>query len=275
MALTPLARGRTAEVRTWTPGSVLKLFLPGIAETSVAREAANARAAHAAGAPTPAVLDTTTVEGRPGIVFARADGPTMLEALIRNPGDVPALAKRFAALHATLGACAAPLPSHRERLAARIPAAQLDASTTATALAALDALPDGDALCHGDFHPGNVLMTSDGLVVIDWQDATRGDHVADLARTSLLLRFGEPPDIPPAALPMVDALRTAFHDAWLAEARVQTPFSPERLAAWQLPVAAARLAEPMPPREREATRALVARALAEAEGPRVPSTRRV
>ena len=31
----------------------------------------------------------------------------------------------------------------------------------------LNALPDGDFLCHGDFHPDNVMMTSGDPVLID------------------------------------------------------------------------------------------------------------
>ncbi|WP_308495210.1 hypothetical protein [Micromonospora purpureochromogenes] len=32
----------------------------------------------------------------------------------------------------------------------------------------LDGLPDGDRLCHDDFHPGNVLLAVDWTAVIDW-----------------------------------------------------------------------------------------------------------
>src|SRR3546814_7594415 len=61
------------------------------------------------------------------------------------------------------------------------------------ALPILDALPDGDRLCHGDYHPGNVIETAGGPVVIDWPAVTRGHPDADYARTLLLLRLGEPP----------------------------------------------------------------------------------
>jgi len=41
----------------------------------------------------------------------------------------------------------------------------------------LAALPDGNALCHGDLHPGNVLLTERGPVIIDCSAATRGEAV--------------------------------------------------------------------------------------------------
>lgn len=33
------------------------------------------------------------------------------------------------------------------------------------------ALPEGDHICHGDFHPGNIILKSDGTaVVIDFMN---------------------------------------------------------------------------------------------------------
>ena len=50
-------------------------------------------------------------------------------------------------------------------------------------------MPEGDRLCHGDFHPINVLGEVSRPVVIDWPDACRGDPAADLCRSYLLLRL--------------------------------------------------------------------------------------
>jgi aminoglycoside phosphotransferase (APT) family kinase protein len=54
--------------------------------------------------------------------------------------------------------------------------------------AALARRPHGEAVCHGDLHPGNVIMSPQGPVIIDWIDASRGDPLADVARSVLLLR---------------------------------------------------------------------------------------
>src|SRR4030095_15455198 len=56
----------------------------------------------------------------------------------------------------------------------------------------LDGLPAGDRLCHGDFHPGNLLVCADRVSVIDWPNATRGVPEADYARTMLLLEQADP-----------------------------------------------------------------------------------
>lgn len=48
-------------------------------------------------------------------------------------------------------------------------------------------MPRREHLCHGDFHPGNVILSATDEVVIDWVDASLGDPLADVARTSVLL----------------------------------------------------------------------------------------
>jgi aminoglycoside phosphotransferase (APT) family kinase protein len=48
-------------------------------------------------------------------------------------------------------------------------------------LAWVDRLSPGDGLCHGDVHPGNVIMTSEGPRFIDWIGATRAPAGFDLA----------------------------------------------------------------------------------------------
>ena len=52
-----------------------------------------------------------------------------------------------------------------DRAEARRAWAEAEQRARAAALARLDTLPAGRTICHGDMHPGNVLMTSSGPVV--------------------------------------------------------------------------------------------------------------
>ncbi len=64
------------------------------------------------------------------------------------------------------------LPSLRDLVRRKIDtAAELPVELADFALEKLDGLPDGDRLCHGDLHPGNLLLGRDGPAVIDWTDA--------------------------------------------------------------------------------------------------------
>jgi hypothetical protein len=56
----------------------------------------------------------------------------------------------------------------------------------------LAALPDGDRLCHGDFHPLNLVGPVDAPVIVDWLDASSGPPPADACRSYLLLSLVRP-----------------------------------------------------------------------------------
>ena len=67
--------------------------------------------------------------------------------------------------------------------------ALLTAAGKPALIALAESLPDGDSLCHGDFHPGNVLYAADGEArVIDWSAASRGDAAADVAHSFILMK---------------------------------------------------------------------------------------
>ena len=50
-------------------------------------------------------------------------------------------------------------------------------------LEAIAEMPDGDRLCHGDFHPLNILGDTADPLIIDWPDARRGEPAADVCRS--------------------------------------------------------------------------------------------
>jgi Ser/Thr protein kinase RdoA (MazF antagonist) len=191
----PIAVGRTAEVYPWRDGQVLKLFHADWPAASVALEADNAKAAHQAGLPTPAVGPVLHLNNRLGLIFERVHGTSMLEAASARPWTFYRYDRLLPDLHVRMhGRTLAQLPSLRQRLDDWIRSGTaLPAHIQARALGLLAELPDDRRLCHGDFHPGNVLLTSQGPMIIDWFNATLGNPLADVATTLLLLRAGSPP----------------------------------------------------------------------------------
>jgi aminoglycoside phosphotransferase (APT) family kinase protein len=114
----------------------------------------------------------------------------------------------------------------------------------AFALRVLDGLPDGDRLCHGDFHPGNVLVAADRVSVIDWANAARGVPEADHARTLLLLRWADPlPGTPLVSRGLMAAGRSVFAHGYTRTygGALQRPL--QLVDSWLTAHAAARLAE--------------------------------
>jgi aminoglycoside phosphotransferase (APT) family kinase protein len=112
------------------------------------------------------------------------------------------------------------------------------------ALARLRELPQGDRLLHGDLHPGNVMMQDGEPVILDWSNAARGNPEADLTRTLMMIRLGEPP---PGTSLLLRALAKVGRRLFLgsyrrAYRRVRYP-DEALMRAWELPVAVARLSE--------------------------------
>jgi len=187
----PIATGRTAEIYAWEDGQVLKLFRDWVPAEYAEGERSIAIAVHAAGLASPWAGEIIEVNGRKGLVYERLDGPSMAEFLSRHLWQVTRLAQQFAELHAAMHQIHVhdpQAPSQRERLVNKINATDaLSEKLKATVLKSLAEMPEDDRLCHGDFHPGNILMTTRGPVVIDWIDVTRGHPAADLARSSLIV----------------------------------------------------------------------------------------
>ncbi len=239
----PIAAGRTAEVYPWGEGRILKLFREWCPAHWIDYEVRIARAVCESGAPAPAVFGITEVDGRRGVVYSRVDGQTMSVEMRGRPGLADELAREFAAVHASIHArLGTGLPSLRERLEVKIrDAGPLPLDMRDRALAALVRLPDEERLCHGDFHPENIVMTEDGPVVIDWVDAARGNPLADVARTRLLaLIAGWPIDAEERSW------RARLWSGYIRRYLELRPGSREVVQQWLLPVAAARMEEEVP-----------------------------
>jgi aminoglycoside phosphotransferase (APT) family kinase protein len=138
--------------------------------------------------------------------------------------------------------CPAPagLRSQRERLAAGIEASAAPAAARQAARDRLSRLPVGQALCHGDFHPENVLLGPRGPVVIDWGSASRGDPLGDVACTSRLMRTaGLPPWSPWFAHLLLRCLRPLLHRSYLRRYFGLQGGTRRQVEAWQAPLAVA------------------------------------
>jgi aminoglycoside phosphotransferase (APT) family kinase protein len=244
-----IGRGRTADIFGWQDGQIVKLFHDLMSDTAIDEEIHAGQALAATGLPVPRLYDRITLDGRRGIVYERVEGPSMLAELQRQPWRAVRFARQLADLHAAIHAVRAEtLPTQRDRLRWQIDhAAPLPDPLKAVARAALDRLPPGDRICHGDFHPDNILMTARGPVIIDWMTATRGHPLGDVARTVLLISIGAPIDSTPLwRRLLINRLRQVVLNTYLRRYRDLTGVTSAEIAAWTLPITAARLSEPIP-----------------------------
>jgi Ser/Thr protein kinase RdoA (MazF antagonist) len=172
------------------------------------------------------------VGGRWGIVFDRVKERSFAERMREDPSLIPECLQALARLHARIHTHPArEIDGLKSRLATRIAATKLlDEPRKQILLGRLADMPDGDRLCHGDFHPINVLGPNSQPMVIDWPDASCGDPAADVCRSYLLLKLH------------AEDIAEPYLDAYCNIAN--TPRA--KILDWLPYVAAARLAEDVP-----------------------------
>jgi aminoglycoside phosphotransferase (APT) family kinase protein len=240
---TPIALGRTAEIYAWQPGWVVKLYFNWFSRENIEYEARIGRALHFAGLSTPAVGEMIEINNRTGLIYERIPGQTIWQALSARPELGPSLARRMAELHTAMHASQlnVDLPSQHTRLENKIQqASALPTELRDRLLASLAQLPSEDRLCHGDFHPENILTGPLGERVIDWIDATRGSPLADLARTSIIL-LGAAETQPGG--PQLRGFLHTFHAAYLRAYFRLNPGGQQSYQRWLPVIAGARLSE--------------------------------
>lgn len=169
-----IGSGRDADVFAAGPDRVLRRYRRG---GDVGPEAEVMCHLGAHGYPVPAVY---RAEG-PDLEMERLSGPTMLAALISGDLDFAQGAALLADLHHRLHALPPPRPGE-----------------------------PGTCVIHRDLHPGNVILTPRGPVVIDWRDAREGTAEFDLAMSAVvfgsvaLARSGPFADLAPVARNFVE-----------------------------------------------------------------------
>jgi hypothetical protein len=226
-----LATGNTAEIFEW--GSrVMKLYKSPAAKPAAFREAATSAAVEALGLPAPRVWNVHDVGGRWGLVFDRVTQKSFAEQMLGKMNDVPRYLECMVQLQIRIHSHQAiQFIGLKVTLAANIAASlPLEKLRKQDLLDTLVDMRDGDRLCHGDFHPLNILGDTSDPMIIDWLDARRGDPAADVCRSYLLLKL----HAAEIAMPYLDAycrLGDMDRDAVLR---------------WMPYVAAAKLAEGVP-----------------------------
>jgi aminoglycoside phosphotransferase (APT) family kinase protein len=236
-------------VHAYGRDAVIKVPDRATPEDWILAEARYADAVRAAGAPAPRLLDVEQFRGRAASVWEWVRGPSMWEEILVGPARAASYGRVLADLQLELFALVPPvvLPIQRDRLVNKIRRSAL--AIDAALGEALEGLPTPNRplrLCHGDLHPGNVILSDAGPVVIDWFDASRGDRAADVARSALLMRGAADGDLPSHLPGATRQMLVALADGYLGRIQARLDVTDDELRRWNAVEAVAQMAERVP-----------------------------
>lgn len=237
---------------------ILRVLPPAAPIVRLRREVATHEALVGAGFPAPRIFlhdEDATPLGSPFVVMERLAGETMWQAAMGPRGDkrrLLTLTRRLAEAHVLLHRIdgkhlVASAQSHGidpmlltvtgelGRIRGRIAKAGLIGL-----LPGIDWLErnlrrpqDAEVICHGDFHPLNIMVAGDRLTgVIDWPQAIVAEPAFDVACTLVLLRFADTGLDGPLRT-LLETVRTMMVRRYLAAYRSARPFRDANIAYYE------------------------------------------
>jgi tRNA A-37 threonylcarbamoyl transferase component Bud32 len=140
--------------------------------------------------PKPKAYEIISYKERLGIIYDRVEGESLQDWVMKT-GDLYKCAVYMANLHkAIVQNSVNNVLDYKEFLKFNIPkglSAEID--RRGEVLQIIDRLPGGNSLCHGDFHPGNILISNGNASVIDFMNICHGNYLYDVARTVFLVEY--------------------------------------------------------------------------------------
>lgn len=230
----PLGQGLTADIFEWGETEIVKLFKKGYPACLIDDESSICQKVYELGLPVPAYCGSIEIDGRYGLILERIIGELLPRLMAANPFDLPKYARMMSELHFAIHKHTVPeLPFFGARMASAIQGHKTLAPEEKKSL--LDELyrrADGNTLCHGDFHPYNILVSARGPVIIDWGNAGRGNPAADVGLTSLGLKIGKLPEYE-SDKSAIESCRLELRQIYLANYLRLSTLAQDDLLQWE------------------------------------------
>lgn len=168
--------------------ATLKVFNKECPKHGILNEALNQARVELTGLKIPKVREVITIDGKWTIVSDYIEGKTLAELMEEHPKDRDKYLEQFVDLQIDVLSHKCQLLGRlKDKMHGKISASSFPATVRYDLHTTLESMPKHLKLCHGDFNPSNIIITSDGTpYIIDWAHATQGNAAADVARTYLL-----------------------------------------------------------------------------------------
>ena len=258
-----IGQGNTAEILLYKPGTVLKLFRDQFPESGVMKEWRVTRAVQTVYSRMPKALRLVSCGERSGILYELAEGQDLFRMIGSEPFLLFSTGKKLAEIHTEIhGKTISGILTVKEKLLQEIGwVNDLSDDEKRKITDRLLLLPDGDRLCHFDFHPGNIMVSGGKLLVLDWLTACSGEPAADIARTCLLLKYGEVRNGDRLSRLILSITKVCIRRSYMRNIRRLSGITRDEIRRWILPAAAARLSEWLTEHERKRLLKLIRRNL--------------
>jgi len=154
----------------------------------VKKEVDNQIMAKELGLPVPAIYDVAEISGKLCIIMEYIRGKPLADLALENKEQMLFYADLIAISHAqVLTVSGDGFPDLITDYKKRLKKSSLPFFQKRYFLHWLKKIPHSDRLCHGDFHPYNILRTDKESIIIDWTDARKGNPIFDICNTYMTL----------------------------------------------------------------------------------------
>ncbi|MBP5161676.1 MAG: phosphotransferase [Spirochaetales bacterium] len=233
--LVPFARGGTAECFRLDEDKILKLYFDESKKNLIQKEKTNAVEIIRSDLPTALSYEIVTCGDRVGIIYEMIDAVDISATIRKDSSQAGPLGTEFAKLakdihsHTDSGDRFRQATFFMRSTAENLPYVSCKAKTVILSL--LDELDTYHSFLHGDFHPGNALVTKDGLYLIDLVGFSNGCPALDVA--TLLFSFYAAPAADENGMNTFNGLtKKQMDDFWTAFRKEY--FGPENSRIWEL-----------------------------------------
>lgn len=186
-----LGKGKTAEVFALSDSKVVKLYYPQFYERLFEVEENIVKNISLAGTPCPTYFGRMVIGNRTGLIFERIHARPSLEIIKKKPWMIHHYSNSLAQIHYKIHQTVSDfLPNQRSKFHAMVDFKKnLLGNRTERLHTYIDTLPEGNSVCHGEFHFKNLLHSNNKKIGIDWTNAYKGCYLGDVAITVLRLQL--------------------------------------------------------------------------------------
>jgi len=179
----------TAKIFEYSPESIAKVYNPSFPLDYIEYEKSLLRIVSDLDIKLAKYIDFKLIDNQPAMIMERIDGRSLLAEVLRRPLSISAVLDSFIEAQREIHSKHTDqLPNEKTRFRGQLSRSGLDQSTREKIESLVDQLPDGNSVCHGDFHFGNIISTPNGLYTIDWMNSYGGNPIGDIFRSYLMLK---------------------------------------------------------------------------------------